>query len=333
MLRSITILTTTRCNLACQHCLHGHEQKQQDFPLQLLPKVLQDASILGASHVALTGGEPGLHPQFADMVKDIVESGYTWSFVSNGQQLQPYLPLIETYGEQLRNVSISLDGARPQTHDHIRGMGTFEKAVSAAKAFADTGAKLFLSTSLNRVNHGETEDLVNLAASLGIKTIGFCGTIPTSRNRHLVLNDRECLMLYRQIAELQKSCDINLPIRSSLYTRGGVHFCANLGLRELSFNAHGDLLFCCDMAEDQGIIGSLHTHTLDELIEKWLQTSSDLQVYRMKRITSGRMGEGFDTCAFCDQYFREQYGRIGRRQFLAAGGVERRRAGTGSLCA
>ena len=319
MMRSLTILTTTRCTLACQHCLHGYNLNPQDFPLSLLPKLLEDARILGAGHVTLTGGEPGLHPEFGAMVQAIVEKGYTWSFMSNGQQVQPYLSSIEAYGEHLRSVSISLDGARAQTHDHMRGAGAYDRAISTMRTYVERNVNLSITTSLNRLNYAELNEIVALAGSLRAKSVAFGGTIPTAWNRHLALNDRECLALFRRIEAMRETCDITLYPRSSLFTHGGIHFCSGLGLHKFNFNACGELLFCCDMAEEQGIIGSLYTHTLDELLARWLQASSDLQAYRMKRMAGGSMGEGFDTCAFCNHYFREQYGHIGRRQFLAAG--------------
>jgi molybdenum cofactor biosynthesis enzyme MoaA len=69
-----------------------------DFPLELLPRLLEEAQIFGVRHVTLTGGEPHLHTQFIELVSAIVRCRYTWNFVSNGQQTQPYLPVLERYG-------------------------------------------------------------------------------------------------------------------------------------------------------------------------------------------------------------------------------------------
>jgi hypothetical protein len=67
------------------------------------------------------------------------------------------------------------------------------------------------------------------------------------------------------------------------------------------------MVFCCDINEEgtAAVLGRLGEQPLAELIGRWLRTSADLQTERTRRIASGEMGEGFDTCAFCNQYFRQ----------------------------
>jgi len=52
MLDHLGLLTITRCNLRCGHCLRGYDHPAQDFPLALLPRLLGkwlDASAGGAT--------------------------------------------------------------------------------------------------------------------------------------------------------------------------------------------------------------------------------------------------------------------------------------------
>lgn len=77
MLTHLVIVTTLRCDLKCEHCLRGFPKERPDFPLELLDKLLTEAMPFGARHVALTGGEPHLHPRFEQMVDTIVRYGYT----------------------------------------------------------------------------------------------------------------------------------------------------------------------------------------------------------------------------------------------------------------
>lgn len=97
MLTNLALITTTRCDLKCQHCLRGFPKERPDFPIELLDKLLIEAIPFGVKHVGLTGGEPHLHPQFEQIVEKIVSYGYTWHFVSHGQRTEPYLPIMERY--------------------------------------------------------------------------------------------------------------------------------------------------------------------------------------------------------------------------------------------
>jgi len=44
MLHNIALITTWRCDLTCLHCLQGYPAERADFPIELLPKLLKDAS-------------------------------------------------------------------------------------------------------------------------------------------------------------------------------------------------------------------------------------------------------------------------------------------------
>ncbi len=301
MLSHLVLINTLRCDLKCTHCLRGFPYERPDFPLDLLDKLLTEALPFGANHVALTGGEPHLHPEFDALVDKIVAYGYTWHFVTNGQQTEPYLRVLEKHREAVSHVTVSMDGATAETHDELRRRtGAFERAVAAVREYVSRGCKVRLSSTLNQKNKGEAAALLDLARELGACGINFAGTIPTEWNADLILNDRESLELYQQLVQLRESSGFPIHTVSSLYTRGGVNFCGNLNLRELVFNPRGELIFCCDTTESGAVTGSLREHSLAELVKLWLTQSHKLQAERAERIAAGNMGEKFDTCAFCN---------------------------------
>ena len=303
MLQNIYLFTTNRCDLRCQHCLQIPE-KYSNFPVELLDKLLSEALPYGAKHVGLTGGEAHLHPEFSRIVETIVRYGYTWGFVSHGQQTEPYLSLMERYGENFASVHLSFDSTIPETHDEIRmRKGAFEKATTAAKIYIEHGFPVWVNTSLNQKNKKEARAFVELAENLGAIGIQFAGTIPTDWNQHLVLSDNESLALYQEIASLKESATIKMETTSALYTRGGVYFCGLLSLYGLSVNSNGEVTFCCDTKQDDAVVGSLRDHSLSELIQNWLGHSARIQAQRAERIRAGNMGEHFNTCAFCNSQF------------------------------
>jgi len=50
------------------------------------------------------------------------------------------------------------------------------------------------------------------------------------------------------------------------------------------------------------VIGSLRENALDVILKKWLAVSTKLQEERIERIHKGTMGDGFDSCAFCNHF-------------------------------
>jgi MoaA/NifB/PqqE/SkfB family radical SAM enzyme len=307
MLNQITIINTLRCDLKCQHCLRGFPKERPDFPMDLLDKLLAEALPFGAKHVALTGGEPHLHPEFEKMVDKIVAYGYTWHFVSHGQRTEPYLRVMERYKNKVSHVALSIDGATADTHDEIRNRkGAFEKVVASTKEYVKRGYKVRVCTSLNKKNKNEVEGILKLAGEIGAYGINLAGTTPTSWNSHLVLNDQESLELYEKIAKLSEGLDLHVRTLSSLYTRGGVTFCNVLKLHDLMFNPRGEMIFCCDTEGIGAVTGSLRKHTLADLVILWLKQSNQIQTARAEKIAGGNIGEKFDTCAYCNAHFSQE---------------------------
>jgi MoaA/NifB/PqqE/SkfB family radical SAM enzyme len=305
MLDHLVLLTTTRCNLRCLHCLRGYDQPAQDFPLDLLPRLLEDARLFGAHRTALTGGEPGLHPQFEALVGQIVAAGYTWHFVSNGLRTDLYLPVIERYRDSLTGIALSLDGASAATHNTLRNHPqAFERLLQAAQAYRACDIPLRMAVTLNHLNETEIPAMLTLAEELGATSINFAAVIPTAWNQEQVLEESERVELYLQIQELKENTPLAVRTLSSLYTAGGVHFCNNLALHEVTIDARGEMQFCCDLISDKQAIGSLREHTLPELLQMWLETSAHLQRQRVEDIARGSMPAGFDGCAYCNEFLK-----------------------------
>jgi len=304
MLTKLILITTYRCDLHCQHCLQGFPREHLDFPVELLEKLLTEAMPFGARQVNLTGGEAHLHPQFEYIVETIAGYGYTWGLISHGQRTEPYLPSMKKFRKQFKSVSLSLDGAMPELQDELRGQqGAFERVTSSVKTYVDNGFEVWIKTSLNQKNKMQLEEFVEIAANLRAKGIMFAGTIPFAWNQHLLLSDEEALELYNKIISLRPHAPVELKTSSALYTRGGVNFCQVLNLSNITISPRGNFDFCCDVHQPKGAIGSLRDNSFSKLVQTWLKNSARLQNKRAEQIASGMMGERFDTCAFCNDYF------------------------------
>lgn len=312
MIENIYLHITNRCDLHCQHCLQGFSNLSSDIPILILDKLLSDALPFGVKHIGLTGGEPYLHPEFPKIIEIITKYGYSWSIVSNGQQTDPYLPLMKQYRANFTNVNLSIDSTICEIHDEIRAQkGAYKLVTSSIKTYIDYGFSVWIKTCLNQKNKSEVKAFIELAEELGVLGIQFSGTTPTDWNQHLVLNERESLAIYQEIISLKVNSLVRIDTTSSLYRKGGVHFCGLLSLNSLSINSKGELTFCCDTQQDYSIIGSLRDWPLYELIQGWIEYSAKIQQRRTEQIYHGTFEENFDTCAFCNNYFKSQCPSVG----------------------
>jgi MoaA/NifB/PqqE/SkfB family radical SAM enzyme len=305
MLSNLAFIVTTRCNLHCAHCLRGYYDQHHDLPLDLAAEILTSAKPFGASHVGMTGGEPYLHPQFDALVALIVESGYTWSFTSNGLRSQPYIGAMTRHRENFTHVTLSLEGASPETHARTRHRpDAYERVLINARHYIKTGFKVQIGFTLHRHNKHELDEIAQLAVDLKGSKLAVAAIIPTEWNNDLWLTDEERFELYTEVMVLRSKLDIDIGYASALHTRGGVDFCDNLHLHKLAFNARGELIFCCDTINQGAVIGSLQHTSFPDLIQTWLSHSASLQQHRTELIAQGKETiPGFDSCAFCNSHF------------------------------
>ena len=181
----ITIELTNACNLHCLHCIRNKADAPQFLPLALAGKILAEARALGFRTVSLTGGEAALYPHLEEFLALVAEQGFTLKLVSNGHRFREnLLPSLSAPNirEKLEVVCLSLDGAEPQSHDALRGPGSFREVVEAAALCQLKGLHLSFKSVITNFNKDHLMDLALLATTLGARDQSFIYPYPTPRS-------------------------------------------------------------------------------------------------------------------------------------------------------
>ncbi|OGR60793.1 MAG: hypothetical protein A2X36_03665 [Elusimicrobia bacterium GWA2_69_24] len=165
------------CNLRCGHC--GQWQRPPD-PRALTPArwegiVDEIAAWAGSCHLALACGEPLTSPALFPIVARAQRAGIAVTLVTNGSLLgAPEARRLREAGT--RNIIVSLDGTRAETHDRGRGVpGTHARVLRALEHLAAEGLspRTQLHTVVAGHNLGELEGLALLARNRGLAGIRF----------------------------------------------------------------------------------------------------------------------------------------------------------------
>ena len=298
----LTLLITTRCNYKCRHCLREYPAIHHDLPLALVNKAITEAREMGFKHIAITGGEPVLHPRFNDIIALIAGMGFQWSIVSNGSLYKEYDAAIDNYKDKLKIFLISIDGGTEVTHDAIRQKGSFRKVCEAARYYKVKGIFVMLIYTLTALNFNEVPQFVQISLDLKVDGIKVAATIPTGYNKDLQVSWLQKVLVYQYLQGMRKE---NLPLvisnTTSLYTvKDADKFCSNINEHDPVINAYGDYVFCCDTIGQGAVLGSLKKEKFSQLYIKGQETGAWIREERRKRILNKDFFKDFNSCHFCN---------------------------------
>ncbi len=165
--------TNNSCNLTCRHCLVSSGPDGLPGPsTEVVRTALREAHDLGARRFYFTGGEPFVRRDLPDLIRWVTEDfGSELIILTNATLFTG--PLVERLAGLPRDsvrCQVSIDGARPETNDPIRGAGTFRKALAGLRLLAELGFEVSLTTVVTEQNLAELPDLTLLAKAHGARS-------------------------------------------------------------------------------------------------------------------------------------------------------------------
>lgn len=128
---------------------------------------LQQIIELNIPYVALSGGEPLLHPYFFEICEIIRSQNISLKIETNGEFIDQNLAK-KISRLRFRSVQISLDGATAASHERLRLRGDWDKAVSACRLLIKEGVNTEIVFVPTKFNINEIGQLIDLAYSLGV---------------------------------------------------------------------------------------------------------------------------------------------------------------------
>lgn len=158
----------SECNLGCLHCCEeaGHnlpDEMNRDEIFDFLSEIVD----LKIPYVALSGGEPLLHPNFFEICEFLREHNISLKVETNGEFVDK--ETAKTFARlKFRSVQISLDGASASTHERLRLAGDWNKAVEACRLLINEGVNTEIVFVPTKFNIHEIGQVIDLAYSLGI---------------------------------------------------------------------------------------------------------------------------------------------------------------------
>ena len=192
------------CNLSCRHCFACSSKRGgQRLATSQSMSLVEHLSEIGIINLRVTGGEPTCHPDWVDVLARAKELGLVVSLQTNGIYEDVEDTVAKLKYLELSQLSVSLDGDE-ETHDWLRGGGSYAKLMAAVRAICSAGIKLRFNTILHDKNIDQLGSLFQTISQYG-EAANFFFLRPVGRAlqaKELLLTKVEHLKVCNEIDEL-----------------------------------------------------------------------------------------------------------------------------------
>ncbi len=182
---------TNMCNFRCLHCYQRADRPlSSELSLKEKLDLVEQLDRAGVAGVALSGGEPTIHPDFLPVIKALASKGMYTSVATNGWTFAKKEELEKAVKAGIQYVEVSIDSAKPEKHDKFRGVpGAWEHAVKALENAVEIGVSNGMATIMSKETFSEIDDIIDLAESIGVNRLIFFNLVPTGRAEEMVKVD------------------------------------------------------------------------------------------------------------------------------------------------
>jgi len=173
---------THRCNLNCTHCYVYQDSPKKEMTYDEACTIIDQLSEAKNFILVFFGGEALLRQDIFDLMRYASEKNVQAALASNGTLIT------EEVAKKLKDVGVgyvqvSIDGLK-DVHEQIRGIGTFEKAISAIEICLNEGLYTCIGTTITQQNVHQIYDLVELAKSLKVQKFEIIDFVPSGKASH-----------------------------------------------------------------------------------------------------------------------------------------------------
>lgn len=239
---------TYRCNLRCVHC-YARTSADPETELNTLgwKRILDQLAESGCLFLLITGGEPLMRPDFAELYRHARSLGIVVTVFTNGTLItDEILDLFQAYPP--RNVDITLYGASETTTRAITGrVGVFDACQDGIQKLLGRGIRVGLKTVVMILNQHEVGTMEAMADAFGVPFRLDASVFPRFDGDQEPIQYR---LTPREVAELEFSSAKRAADWTAHYERrrhelgGGQLYRCAAGRTHAHINPRGELQPC-----------------------------------------------------------------------------------------
>jgi SynChlorMet cassette radical SAM/SPASM protein ScmE len=173
--KKVDIDITNRCNLRCRYCYHFESAGDAagDLPAGEWLRFFEELNRCAVTEVCLAGGEPFIREDLKEIIGGIVKNRMRFAILSNGTLITDEMATFLASTRRCNYVQVSIDGSMPESHDVMRGKGSFAKALQGFMTLRRNGVHAVVRVTIHRKNVDDLEGIAKLLLEdLGLSSFG-----------------------------------------------------------------------------------------------------------------------------------------------------------------
>ncbi len=303
-LRNLFLELTLRCNENCLHCgSRCGEIRSEELTVQQYKKFLEEVKAdFGTKNkmLCITGGEPLLRKDFAEIMSYAHELGFLWGMTSNATLIDPTTArMLKNCG--MKTISVSIDGLE-ETHDNFRRTPSgWKKAMQGIECLLNEGGfqHIQVTTVVTHQNIGELDELFKIFDNMDIDSWRVINMEPMGRAKNypeLLLTKEDYVTLFEFIRNKRIAgepvcygCSHYLGLEYEREVRDWYYHCT-AGTYTASITASGDIIACLDIERRPEFVQGNILH--DRFKDVW---ENRFQIFRRN------LSEENEKCKLCPE--------------------------------
>lgn len=278
-IQTVMFEVTHRCPSDCVHCFLvknvGNELSRDEI-FGLFDQ-LRDKGLL---EMGITGGEPFLRDDLPEILEYARKQKFSIILLTTG------IFVGKSEAEMLRSlkikqVEISLLGARAETHDMImKYPGAFESMISAVKYLREQSIPVKLKTTVLRQNWTELQEMSKLAESLGAL---FSANVTVTPQGDGNKSPQQFALTEKELENIDFKLLVGGIIPGEDEVQGAILTCL-AGISVAGISPQGDIFPCIILRKT---VGNIRKRSFEDI---W-QTNPDPILKELRTIKDGEVAE------------------------------------------
>jgi radical SAM protein with 4Fe4S-binding SPASM domain len=323
---SFDLEITARCNNDCRHCYivllaNDRAAQARELTLPEISRIASEAADLGAVWCLITGGEPLLRPDFADIYLALKRKGLLVSVFTNATLVnEEHVALFQRYPP--RDIEVTVYGATQETYERVtRRPGSFAAFVRGLDRLLESGVRVRLKAMALRSNLHEmleiarfcrhrTKDYYRFDPQLHLRFDG-----DPARNKEIKserLTPEEIVALEwadpERFEALEKKCDKLIVPEFAQHTCNHLFHC---GAGNGSFNVSYDGLFrLCSSLYHPDCVYDLRRGSLSDAWHNFVPQVRDMRSNRKEFLKTCRVCPLINLCLWCPAHAYLETGEL-----------------------